>query len=77
MDQSPTFDPETWDLKIYGLVESPLKLTWTEFNALPKVQTASDFHCVTRWSRFDNRWNGVAMQEVLRRVNQSQTLLTC
>jgi DMSO/TMAO reductase YedYZ molybdopterin-dependent catalytic subunit len=23
---------------------------------------------VTRWSRFDNRWDGVAMQEILRRV---------
>lgn len=65
----PNFDPQTWDLKIYGLVESPLKLTWAEFNALPKVQTASDFHCVTRWSRFDNHWTGVAMQEILRRVN--------
>jgi len=64
----PNFDPKTWDLKIYGLVESPLKLDWIEFNALPKIQTESDFHCVTRWSRFDNHWNGVSMQEVLRRV---------
>ena len=46
-----------------------MNLTWNEFNALPKVQTMSDFHCVTRWSRFDNRWNGVAMQEILRRVH--------
>jgi|SRR5436190_9441589 len=65
----PRFDPEAWNLKIYGLVESPLKLTWSEFNALPKIKTTSDFHCVTRWSRFDNNWNGVPMQEVLRRVN--------
>jgi len=64
----PNFDPKTWDLKIYGLVESPLKLDWIEFNALPKIQTESDFHCVTRWSRFDNHWNGVSIQEVLRRV---------
>jgi DMSO/TMAO reductase YedYZ molybdopterin-dependent catalytic subunit len=65
----PNFDPKTWDLKIYGLVDSPLKLTWAEFNVLPKVQTTSDFHCVTRWSRFDNNWKGVAMQEILRRVH--------
>jgi DMSO/TMAO reductase YedYZ molybdopterin-dependent catalytic subunit len=69
----PNFDPKTWDLKIYGLVESPLKLTWAEFNALPKVQTTSDFHCVTRWSRFDNNWSGVAMQEILRRVHPNPT----
>ena len=69
----PNFDPNTWDLRIYGLVEFPLKLTWAEFNTLPKVQTQSDFHCVTRWSRFDNNWKGVAMQEILHRVRPRPT----
>jgi DMSO/TMAO reductase YedYZ molybdopterin-dependent catalytic subunit len=64
----PRFDPETWDFRVSGLVAAPLKLTWDEFNHLPKVRHTSDFHCVTRWSRFDNRWDGVAMQEILRRV---------
>ena len=64
----PRFDPANWDLRVYGLVGSPLKLSWDEFNRLPKFENSSDFHCVTRWSRFDNRWNGVAMQELLRRV---------
>lgn len=65
----PRFDPKTWDFQVYGLVESALRFTWDEFNALPKVQRASDFHCVTRWSRFDNRWDGVAVQELLRRAH--------
>lgn len=65
----PRFDPATWDFRVYGLVESPVMLTWAEFNDLPKIETRSDFHCVTRWSRFDNRWTGVGMQEFLRRVN--------
>jgi DMSO/TMAO reductase YedYZ molybdopterin-dependent catalytic subunit len=65
----PRFDPQAWDLRIYGIVESPLKLSWSEFNTLPRIKTTSDFHCVTRWSRFDNNWSGVAMQELLRRVN--------
>ncbi|HUK23362.1 MAG TPA: sulfite oxidase-like oxidoreductase [Terriglobales bacterium] len=64
----PRFDPATWDFQVYGLVETPLRLDWEQFNQLPKVERTSDFHCVTRWSRFDNRWQGVAMQEVLRRV---------
>jgi DMSO/TMAO reductase YedYZ molybdopterin-dependent catalytic subunit len=64
----PSFDPQTWGFKVYGLVNSPLTLGWTEFNRLPKIQATSDFHCVTRWSRFNNRWDGVAMREVLRRV---------
>ncbi|HET7441414.1 MAG TPA: sulfite oxidase-like oxidoreductase [Terriglobales bacterium] len=64
----PAFDPRTWDFRIYGLVETPLRFTWDEFNALPKITRTSDFHCVTRWSRFDNRWEGVAFRELLRRV---------
>jgi DMSO/TMAO reductase YedYZ molybdopterin-dependent catalytic subunit len=65
----PRFDPERWDFRVYGLVETPLKLSWDEFNRLPKIQTTSDFHCVTRWSRLDNRWEGVSFRELLRRVN--------
>ena len=49
----PRFDPKTWDFRVYGLVESPLKISWEEFNALPRAQRTSDFHCVTRWSRFE------------------------
>jgi len=65
----PRFDPKTWDFQVYGRVESPLRFTWDEFNALPKVQRGGDFHCVTRWSRFDNRWDGVAFQELLRQAH--------
>jgi len=65
----PRFDAERWDLRVYGRVEVPLRLSWLEFNALPKVRRKSDFHCVTRWSRFDNEWQGVAFREILGRVH--------
>jgi DMSO/TMAO reductase YedYZ molybdopterin-dependent catalytic subunit len=65
----PGFDPEAWDLRITGLVDSPLKLNWKEFNALPRIQSTSDFHCVTRWSRFDNHWDGVSFRELLASVH--------
>jgi len=64
----PRFDPERWDFRVYGAVDAPVRWTWSEFNALPKVKRHSDFHCVTRWSRFDNDWEGVAFREVLQRV---------
>ncbi len=64
----PRFDPARWDFRVYGLVEAAIRWTWAEFNALPKVKRHSDFHCVTRWSRFDNDWEGVAFREVLRRA---------
>jgi len=64
----PHFDPATWDFRLWGLVENPLRLSWAEFNALPKTAVTRDFHCVTRWSRFDNHWEGVGFREVLRLV---------
>ncbi|HPO59868.1 MAG TPA: sulfite oxidase-like oxidoreductase, partial [Anaerolineaceae bacterium] len=26
----PRFDPETWDFRVWGEVESPLRLSWEE-----------------------------------------------
>jgi DMSO/TMAO reductase YedYZ molybdopterin-dependent catalytic subunit len=64
----PRFDPALWDFRVTGLVKHPLYLNWDEFSQLPRVERTSDFHCVTRWSRFDNRWTGVAMGEILAQV---------
>jgi DMSO/TMAO reductase YedYZ molybdopterin-dependent catalytic subunit len=64
----PRFDPERWDFVVSGLVENPVRWNWKEFNSLPTVVTHSDFHCVTRWSRFDNDWKGVSFREVLGQV---------
>ncbi|HUI51842.1 MAG TPA: sulfite oxidase-like oxidoreductase [Terriglobales bacterium] len=62
----PRFNSETWDFRIAGEVESPLRLSWSEFRALPQTETQSDFHCVTRWSRLDNHWKGVLFTDVLK-----------
>jgi DMSO/TMAO reductase YedYZ molybdopterin-dependent catalytic subunit len=64
----PRVDLTSWDLKIYGLVARPQRWTWEEFRALPRVRVSSDIHCVTRWSRFDNLWEGVSLHEVLHRA---------
>ena len=57
----PTFDPETWRLRVHGAVSSPHAFSWAEVRALPRVLRAADMHCVTGWSRLDNRWEGVAL----------------
>ncbi len=64
----PPFDPRTWEFRIAGLVEKPVRLTWEEFTRLPQKEVVADMHCVTRWSRFDNRWEGVPFTEVLKLV---------
>jgi DMSO/TMAO reductase YedYZ molybdopterin-dependent catalytic subunit len=55
----PDLSPATWTLTLDGLVERPTTLDWAAFQALPQVEDTSDFHCVTTWSRVDNRWRGV------------------
>jgi DMSO/TMAO reductase YedYZ molybdopterin-dependent catalytic subunit len=64
----PRTDLRTWDFRIDGLVERPVRLTWDEFNKLPQTEVRCDIHCVTRWSRFDNRFEGVLFTDVMKLV---------
>ena len=64
----PRVDLAKWDFVVTGLVDRPMSLSWEEFQALPRVRVRSDIHCVTRWSRFDNLWEGVAVRELLQRA---------
>lgn len=63
----PGFDPQNWDFRVWGEVDTPLTLSWQEFNQLPRRTVEMDLHCVTRWSKFDTRWEGVAVRDL---VNQ-------
>jgi DMSO/TMAO reductase YedYZ molybdopterin-dependent catalytic subunit len=65
---TPQVDPDKWRLQVFGLVERPLVLSLAEFQALPRVKVFADFHCVTRWSRLGNLWQGVATRELLARA---------
>ncbi|MEZ6058530.1 MAG: sulfite oxidase-like oxidoreductase [Planctomycetaceae bacterium] len=62
----PQIDLAEWTLTITGLVEHPLRWSWDEFRAFPRVQVFADFHCVTRWSRLGNLWEGVLVSDLLR-----------
>lgn len=64
----PHIDLSRWKLRVSGLVDHPFEVTWEEFNLLPRVRVFSDFHCVTRWSRLGNIWEGVSTQEIAQRA---------
>jgi DMSO/TMAO reductase YedYZ molybdopterin-dependent catalytic subunit len=68
---TPRTDLATWTFRVFGLVAEEMSWTWNEFVRLPRVRVTSDIHCVTRWSRFDNRWEGVAVKEIFRHVSIS------
>ena len=59
----PRFDPARWDFKVWGEVETPVRLTYQEFMALPKTTMTRDIHCVTAWSKFDVAFEGVPAKD--------------
>lgn len=71
----PPVTSASWFLEVDGLVQQPMRFNWDEFRALPRVQVFSDFHCVTRWSRLGNLWEGVAVREILRRAGVKPTAM--
>ena len=64
LGEQPEVTLDSWKLDVGGLVEHPFELSWPQFLALPQVEDVSDFHCVTTWSRFDNRWRGVRFRTI-------------
>src|SRR5919202_6197684 len=69
----PRAEPGGWDLRVFGEVEEPLRLTWHELQALPSREITVDIHCVTRWSRFDTRFRGVHWSEIEKLVRPRPT----
>jgi DMSO/TMAO reductase YedYZ molybdopterin-dependent catalytic subunit len=63
--RTPAFYPKRWSFRCFGLVEREMSWTWDEFLKLPRVTVRSDIHCVTRWSKLDNQWEGVSARFIL------------
>jgi DMSO/TMAO reductase YedYZ molybdopterin-dependent catalytic subunit len=61
----PKVDLDTWTFEVSGEVEEPFKLTWRDLQLLPRQETLCDIHCVTRWSRYDNLFEGVPVAPLM------------
>ena len=59
---------DAWTLELSGLVARPVTLTWAQLHELPGVDVVVDIHCVTKWSKFDTPWRGVAFDTLLERA---------
>ncbi len=64
----PRIDMARWRFRVAGLTARPADWTWEEFRQFPRVRVFADFHCVTRWSRLGNVWEGVSTREILNRA---------
>ena len=62
----PPIDLARWRFHLGGLIGKPVDWNWDDFVKLPRVRVFSDFHCVTRWSRLGNLWEGVSTRELVQ-----------
>lgn len=68
----PDVPARKFRLDIDGLVAAPVSLSLDEFMALEQRESVSDMHCVTQWSRYDNRWKGVSVRTLLDLVRPKE-----
>lgn len=61
----PNLATSDWKFSVAGAVERPLSWSWQDFLAQPQMTLKVDMHCVTAWSRYDNRFVGVPALHLL------------
>jgi DMSO/TMAO reductase YedYZ molybdopterin-dependent catalytic subunit len=59
---------DEYRLRVSGLVDQPLTLTYRDIRAMTPTGLHRDFQCVTGWRVFDVQWKGVRLADVLDRA---------
>ncbi|MBI5215743.1 MAG: sulfite oxidase-like oxidoreductase [Ignavibacteriae bacterium] len=72
-DETPIVEQKDWKLRVWGEVEEERVFSWEEFMQLPQTTIRADFHCVTRWSRFDDDWTGVLFKDFVQFIKLKPT----
>ena len=62
---TPEIETDSWQFKLFGLVEEEIVLDWEQMTSLEMVTVDAPFHCVTQWSRLQNTWQGVAFSTLM------------
>ncbi|HEX8942519.1 MAG TPA: sulfite oxidase-like oxidoreductase [Gemmatimonadaceae bacterium] len=62
---TPRVPLSTWDFTIRDGEGRSVRWTWDDLQALPRDTPTVDIHCVTKWSKFDTRWEGVSIDTLL------------
>jgi len=73
VEDIPDWDISSYRFKVWGQVENPIELSYQELLNLPSVELIADFHCVTRWSVKEIRWEGVQTKYILELVKPKES----
>lgn len=70
--QVPVVDPETWTLRITGMVEREIEITWAQLLKLPMIESAMTLTCVSNEVGGDlignAVWLGYPIRQLLERA---------
>jgi DMSO/TMAO reductase YedYZ molybdopterin-dependent catalytic subunit len=66
---TPHLSTRNWDFSIVGSKGNKVSWTWDEFQALPHQRVTRDIHCVTKWSKFDTKWEGISIDTLLNEAS--------
>lgn len=62
---------DEWNFTIAAETGTPKRWNWDELMALPSEEVLVDIHCVTRWTKLETRWRGVALDTLFEDVETS------
>jgi DMSO/TMAO reductase YedYZ molybdopterin-dependent catalytic subunit len=54
-----------WDFTINDPTGRSIRWSWDELMALPHESPTVDIHCVTKWSKFGTRWEGISLDTMI------------
>jgi DMSO/TMAO reductase YedYZ molybdopterin-dependent catalytic subunit len=57
---------ENWSLALHDRGKLSALWNWAQFQALPQIESTTDIHCVTKWTKLDTRWRGVTFDDILK-----------
>ena len=56
---------EEWTFTVGGALDTARTWPWAQFLELPAQEVTVDIHCVTKWTKLDTTWRGVAVDTLL------------
>ncbi|MFN2465186.1 MAG: molybdopterin-dependent oxidoreductase [Candidatus Dormibacteria bacterium] len=72
-NSEPVFDGRNWQLRVEGLVENPITLSFQDLLGLPQADQVHDYMCVTGWKVDKVRWQGPLVSQLLDLARPSAT----
>ncbi|MET9311574.1 sulfite oxidase-like oxidoreductase [Kribbella sp. NPDC003505] len=65
---TPHILTDHWEFTVTTETGEKYKWDWAALMALPSEEITKDIHCVTRWSKLQTTWKGVALDTLLADV---------